>query len=570
MTWCVSLTRRGGLLLWSMLCSPLSFAADERDAAIQAATRALAAGQPVAALQVLSGHPAAGAPGMVRLLESRALLALGRHQEAARRLALDDAGALDAWPDPLRAQASALAGEISLAGGDLSAARTQLERALRLRGGGVAVDRVMVLLAEGCERQGDAALALRYAHALWRDWPRSPYRARAGIIEARLIASQQPDQARSILAGVRVLDQVEPATRLVAAELLCHLLLPTRPGQCLVVAEQEIARLSSHGRLPVYRALALAALDVREGLAALMALPAAVREESAVGSAIARLNALPVAAEDDVMLRIERARAELELGRVANARTMLEPLAATRPAALILLATIEDVALERWLEVPAMAEPAARAALGIALSRRGDHVRAWPLLRPLVTPAVQAVEGVASASLLYWAATTAQQVAPERVADLTQRLLALDSHTLENGLAWAAEAQRRERTVALAATARAAWERAAEDLPADHPWQPIAVLRAARPLIEAENGLEHAMRLLERVHGSASEEQRRCRFLLAQVYERLARTAQALQVIDELQAQADAEQAHKLTRMRARLAASGVSEVQPRPLDAEN
>lgn len=563
-------TPRCGLLLWSVLCSPVLPAADERDAAIQAATRALAAGQPVAALQVLSGHPAAGVPGTVRLIETRALLALGRHQEAARRLGLDDAAQLDAWPDDLRAQASALAGEISLAGGDLVTARPHLERALRLRGEGVAVDRIMVLLAECCEQLEDTALALRYAHAVWRDWPRSPHRGRAGVIEARLIASQQPDQARSVLAGVRVLDQVEPGTRLAAAELLCHLLLPTRPGQCLVVAEQEIARLPQHGRLPIYRALALAAMDVREGLAALTALPAAMREESAVSTAIARLNAQPAAQADDVLLRVERARAELELGRVANARTMLEPLAATRPSALILLATIEDVALERWLEVPAMAEPVARAALGIALSRRGDHARAWPLLRPLVTPTVQTVEGVTSASLLYWAAATAQQVAPERVTELSNALLALDSHTLENGLAWAVEAQRRERITALTGTARAAWERAAEALPADHPWQPIAVLRAARPLIEAENGLERAKQLLERVHRSASEDQRRCRFLLAQVYERLARPAQALQVIDELQAQADTDQAHKLTRMRARLASAGVSEVQQHPLDAEN
>jgi hypothetical protein len=553
----------GALLLWSVLSGALLSAVEARDPVIMAADKALAAGQPVAALQLLDGHSSAG---------GRALLTLGRQQEATGRLGVETLDQLNGWPEPLRAAASALAGEIALAGGKLDQARPLLERALRLRGERVATDRIMVLLAECGERQGDAAFALRYAHAVWRDWPRSPYRARAGVIEARLIANQQPDQARSVLAGVRVMDQVDADTRLSAAELLCHLLLPTRPGQCLVVAEQDMLRLSVHGRLPLYRALALAALDIRDGLAALMALPESMRAEPAVAATITRLSALPAAQTEDVALRIERARAELELGRTAVARAMLEPLAATRPAALILLATIDGMPLETWLEVPAMSEPAARAAVALALARRGDHARAWPLLRPMVTPTVQVVEGVHAASLLYWAMISAQQVATDQVAPLTAALLALDSHTVENGLVWALEAQRRERAAAAPELVRGAWERAAEDLPREHPWQPIAILRAARPLLEVlgEGGLERAMRLLERVGTSASDDQRRCRFLLAQAYERLGRTAQALQVVDELQAQADPEQAQKLARMRARLVLAGASEVQQRPLDAEN
>lgn len=558
-------------LLVIVVCGrPCLTAVDDRDAAIQAALKALNAGQAVAALQVLHGHPATGAPGKVRLIQARALLALGRHQEAAARLGVGDLEQLNAWPESLRALASSVAGEISLASGALDVARPYLERALRLRGEGVAVDRTMVLLAECCERQGDTATALRYAHAVWRDWARSPERGRAGVIEARLTAKEHPDQARSVLAGVRVLDLVESSTRLSAAELLCHLLLPTRPGQCLVVAEQDMLRLREHGRLPVYRALALAALDPREGLAALVALPESLRGEPAVLAAIDRLQALPAAQAEDAALRIERARAEIELGRASAARAMLEPLAATQPSALILLATIDDVALERWLAVPAMSEPSARAAVGIALSRRGDHARAWPLLMPLVTTTVQRIDGVTSASLLYWAATSARSVAPAQVEPLTAALLALDSHTIETGLVWALEAQRREQAAASADAVRAAWERAAEDLPANHPWQPLAILRATRPLIEADGGVEQAVRLLERVGDAASDDQRRCRFLLAQVYERLGRTAQALQVIDELQGQADAEQLHKLARMRARLISSGTSEVQGRPLDAEN
>lgn len=562
----------GALLLWSVLGGALLGAAETRDPVIMAADKALAAGQPVAALHLLDGHSSAGVPGLACLLQARALLTLGRQQEATGRLGVETLDQLNGWPEPLRAAASALAGEIALAGGKLDQARPLLERALRLRGERVANDRIMVLLAECGERQGDAALALRYAHAVWRDWPRSPYRARAGVIEARLIADQQPDQARSVLAGVRVMDQVDADTRLSAAELLCHLLLPTRPGQCLVVAEQDMLRLSVHGRLPLYRALSLAALDVRDGLAALMALPESMRAEPTVAATITRLSALPAAQTEDVALRIERARAELELGRTAVARAMLEPLAATRPAALILLTTIDGMPLETWLEVPAMSEPAARAAVALALARRGDHARAWPLLRPMVTPTVQVVEGVQAASLLYWAMISAQHVATDQVAPLTAALLALDSHTVESGLVWALEAQRRERTAAAPELVRRAWERAAEDLPREHPWQPIAILRAARPLLEelGEGGLERAMRLLERVGVASNDDQRRCRFLLAQAYERLGRTAQALQLVDELQTQADPEQAQKLARMRARLASIGASEVPQRPLDAEN
>jgi len=164
----------GALLLGSIVWSSHLTAADDRDAAIQAAIKALDSGQAVAALQVLNGHPAAGVPGKVRLIQARALLALGRHHEAAARLGLGDVEQLDAWPESLRAAASAVAGEISLASGALDAARPQLERALRLRGEGVAIDRTMVLLAECSERQGDTATALRYAHAVWRDWARSP------------------------------------------------------------------------------------------------------------------------------------------------------------------------------------------------------------------------------------------------------------------------------------------------------------------------------------------------------------------------------------------------------------
>ena len=108
-------------------------------------------------------------------------------------------------------------------------------------------------------------------------------------------------------------------------------------------------------------------------------------------------------------------------------------------------------------------------------------------------------------------------------------------------------------------------------LPSGHPWQSVAALRATRALIESGEGYEQTIRILERIPTPATDEdQRRCRFLLAQVYERLGRVGAALQVIAELRPTATPEQGEKLDRMRVRLEAARASEVQKGPLDAEN
>ncbi len=547
-------------------------AAEQPDAVLEAARKALAGGQPIAAWQLLQEHPAQDGQTWVRLLQARILLALGRRQEADQRLGVTAHAQMAAWPAGLRGAVAAVVGDLTLARGDLVGARGWLEQALRLGGDGVEIDRTAVLLAECAERAGDDASAERYAHLVWRDWPRSPYRARAGVIEARVVAKTRPDQARALLAGVRVLDHVEPGTRLSAAELLCQLLLAPKPGQCLVVAEQELARLPVTGRLPLYRALALAVLDRSEGLAALDVLDAALAAEPAAQAVRLQLRAAPANVHGDADRRIERARADVELGRLQAARAILEPLAATQPAALILLASIDTVALEAWLDAPALRDPAARAAVAIALARRGDHLRAWPLFLPLVTPEIVTISGLPPASLLYWAAKAAPPEDADRAAQLIAQLLARTEAAVEVGVAWAEEAQRRERSAASAEDIRAAWERSATALPGDHPWQPIAILRAARPLAESRSVEtdERAMRLLEGVENANSEDQRRCWFLLAQVYARLGRTRQALQVVMELRPSANAEQRERLDRMRLRLETPAASEVREGPHDAEN
>jgi hypothetical protein len=537
------------------------------DPLVQAATRALAAGQAVAALHLLEGQPSAGTPHG-RLTAARAHLALGRADEARRLLALADADDLASWPPALRADAAALTGEASLGLGDATTARTWLLLALAQRPHASQPDRVLLLVAEAAGRLDDGGTVLRASLRLWRDWPRSPYRARAGLLAARQQAAQDPEAARVLLAGVRADPGGDDVVRLGAAELLCHLLLPTRPGECLVVAEQELARQPAAGRLPLYRALALAVLDPAAGATALAMLPADMQQESAVVAARSRTAVLDEARH--VVLRIEHARAQRDLGRVAQSRALVEPLAERHAQALILLLSLPDSDPLRWIDVPAAEDPAARAALAIALAMRDDHQRAWSLFAPLVRGDQAPVDGLPLASLYTWALRTAGQVAPGDVAALRQRLLSLPGEGEEIGLAWATEAQRREQAGDQPDQVRSAWERAGIALPAHHPWQAPAIWRACRPLLSGGE-LTAARGLLERVPASPPTPDRlRCRFLLAQVYERLALVPEARRLIAELQPHADAEQAGKLTRMAARLDAASSSEVQPHPLDAEN
>jgi tetratricopeptide (TPR) repeat protein len=551
----------------ALVLRPL-LAVEAPDPAVTAAQRALDAGQPVAALQVLGGHAARRQPGDACLLAARASLALGRADETLDALAVRTADDLARWPERLRGAVAAVTGEAALAEGRIQDARVWLELALRLRGAAVETDRVLILLAEVCERLADVRTAERAAYLVWRDWPRSPYRARAGLLVARQWSASRPDEARALLAGVRALDHSEPAVRLAAAELLCHLLLAAKPGQCLVVAEQEDARLPTTGRLPLYRALALGALEPREGLVALDALPVPLRDDPAAVAARTRWSASsgPV---QDVALRLEHARAQIDLGRHGQARALLEPLAASHPAALVLLVQIPGVAPDPWLAAPTMQDPVVRATVAMVLAGRGDHMRAWPLFATMVDSPVP--DGVAAASVWFWAARAATQMAPARVPELTARIMALDGEGTEIGVTWAEEAQRRERSARPAEDIAQAWRRAGAALPSSHPWQPVAIQRAARHLMQGDGRWEEARRLLERVSATGgSDDHLRCRFLLLQVYERLGMTAQALDLVRDLLPSANPEQAEKLERIRARLALRAATEVQPGPLDAEN
>jgi hypothetical protein len=223
------------------------------------------------------------------------------------------------------------------------------------------------------------------------------------------------------------------------------------------------------------------------------------------------------------------------------------------------------------MNAPSMQDATARLAVAIAFARRGDQARAWALFAPLLAGDLEQNHGVERASVLFWAARSVPSAQAPVAVGLRQQLLALPGAGIEIGLAWAEEAQRREQAGASAHEVQMAWERSGLALPKTHAWQPTALLRAARLLITQDTQWASAMKLLEEVEAEGEgEDRRRCRFLLSQAYEHLARPAQALQIIDELRPTASADQREKLDRMRLRLAQATMTEVQPGPLDAEN
>jgi len=539
------------LLLVALQAWPLVAASGVEDPALAAAVQALAGGLPAQSVLLLASHPGLARPGAERLTLARAFLALGRGDDALDALrAVAGQAWLDEWPVVQRGAAAQCAGEAWLLHGDGREARSMLDGACR-QSAAVAVDRCLALLADLCRKEGDLDAARDYARVLWLEWPRSPYRGHGGVLLAQLLAERAPDEARGVLAGVRLIDALAPADRLSAAELLCRLTLERHPGACLVVAEQESRRLAAAGQLPLYRALALAALDAHEGERALLALPPAAREDPAARTALERLQH-DRSTHYDPALVIERARAEAELGRLDSARALLMPLAAEQPAALVALAELPGGELAGFITAPAARNPIAALALGRALVLAGHPAQAWTVLAGLAQrPAGTGVEAPPPAQLLYWAERAARSVDPESAAGLRTRLLAIAEPGAETGLAWCDEAERR---VQAGGDAEAAWERAAQLLPADHPWAPAAAWRAARLLLESATRIEDAQRLVEK-QGWAGDaaDQLRCRFLLVQILERRGDRSGALRAAESLLPLADGEQADRLQRIIGRL-----------------
>ncbi|HYE05364.1 MAG TPA: hypothetical protein VEL07_07520 [Planctomycetota bacterium] len=515
------------------------------EASLAAARRALGAHEPAQALALLGDLGGDGVPGEAQVLAARCRIALG-DAAGARAVIGDD---LARMPAVWRGAAALVLAEAALAVGDDAGGFARLAEAIAAGPPSADIDRTLALYAETGLRLDARDEATRAAEILWRR-PGGALRARAGLLLARLASAHDASAARAHLAAVCALPDLTADERLTATTMLCRALLPDRPGACLVAAQRELKRGGEVGELPLCRALALALLDPNEGAAALAALPEALAQRpAALAAAAALTKALAAGRVADRAQTIERAAAALELEDWAAARALLEPIAADDGTALALLARVPGFTPSAWLGGAAADDPRAALAVGRAFLVAGDARRAWSLVQRALTEP----DPTAHAAALTLAISAARTVAPEAVSDLRARLLALDVHTGDTGLAWCEEAQRLER---MGTDATAAWRRAAADLAPDHPWRPAAAWRAARDLLIAG---EHraAADLLATYAGSDGEDDvRRCRFYLLQAWERMGNTAPALELARALMAVASPEQRIRLGIIESRLAAT--------------
>ncbi len=544
--------KRYGVLLILAFAGPV---VAEDDPLLVAARTALADNQPLGTVNLLRGHPGLARMGAERLLLARAQLALGRGDQALAVLATDTPAALSGWLAPLRGAVALCAGEARLQRGEDQAACVWLALAARTGGEGVESDRCLALLVELARRLGDRAAERDYAEALWHGWVRSPWRVAGGLALARLLADGEPDKAREVLAGV-LQAEASPLQRLAASELLCHLLLVRRPGQSLVVAERELRRGGSVGRLPLYRALALAELHDPTAGEALRALSAELAADPAVAAARQRNDRWQVSDEGELAKRRERARAALELGRPKEALALIREDARADVESLVLLAAIPDSPLDGFLEAPALAHPLAAFAVGRALVERGRSVAALPLLqRSLFVAQKSGIPGLPIPVARHWTREAARVSDGKLAEELRVAQLREPGVGSELGQAWCEEAQRLALTADRAGE-DAAWRRAVAALPTAHPWRAGAVWRVARQLVQQDGELSDALAMLtDPAWEGDSEDAQRCRFLLAQVLARLGRRAEAVHAAESLRPHAIGDQRDRLEHFIARLKA---------------
>ncbi|MBA3845544.1 MAG: hypothetical protein H0X45_02740, partial [Planctomycetes bacterium] len=247
---------------------------------------------------------------------------------------------------------------------------------------------------------------------------------------------------------------------------------------------------------------------------------------------------------------IERAGAALELEDWAQARGLLEPIAAADGAALALLARVPGFTASSWVASSAAADPRAALALARAFLVADNALQAWPLLQCALADA----DPTAHAAALSLAILAARTVAPDEEGGLRAQLLALDVHTSDTGLAWCEEALRLERS---GASATAAWRRGADDLGHDHPWRAAAAWRSARDLLIAGEHTAAADLLSPYAVCDGDEDVRRCRFYLLQAWERMGNIMPALELARALMQVASPEQRARLSLIESRLAGTG-------------
>ena len=515
------------------------------DAALAAARAALGVGQPMQAATLLRSHPALAVPGPARVLLARARLALGDAPGALEALALSADDRLAAWPSGARGEAAQTAALARIASGDDVEARRLL--VIALADGRGEDPACLLLAAELAAAAGDSALAVRLGSVAWNRRPRLPGAAPAGLLLARLSTTE--NQTRTLLADIRAMPGLAAADRLAADEMLCRSLLPREPGACLVVAEQGLAQARGvSGQLPLLRALALAALDPGDGLAALAALSPALAGDPAAQTAATRLRGEVAGGKRaDLGQRLERARAAAELARWDEVRALIADAAASEPVALALLARAPGADLQALARLPPAADRTAALALGSAFVARGDAAAGWVALAPAL--AALDVDSPTAAATLHWAIVAATRAAPARVAELEARLRDLAGSGAEIGEAWGREAERRS---AGGIPAGSAWLRAAQALPDAHPWRWPAAAQVARAALDGDGDLAAAATVLApALESEADGERLRCRFLLAQVEARRGHHDDARRIAESLRPHADVDQVQRIDRFLA-------------------
>jgi hypothetical protein len=495
------------------------------DAVAEAATAALLANRPAEAWALLEGYGAPSIYDDVRLVRLQAAWELGKLADV-EVLCGDD---ITQWPGAQRGAAAWIAGQYWAAQSRWDRARVSLLAAIDR--GGPESDPALDLLAEVAFAQGDRAFAQRSADLRWRRMPRTASAAHAGLLLAALLAENDPSEARVRLAQVRALPGLPDDQAVQAAEQMCRLLLVQSPTDCLLVAEGALAE-GMTGRLPLWRARALLAIDRQAGADAVMALPAGLRDDPLVADFRPITKGSEANPEE---LAFTLGRADVIAGRYHEAVARLQPFAAKNADILALLLALPGVDPGAWEAAPAAASDIGGCALA----------ESW-LLRGRPEQALRAVahgcEPSAALWTRYWAWRCLCEMGDARALPIEKDLQKTADSRI-SGEAWVGEASR------LGATAAAsqAWLEAARRLPDGHPWLMTAIEAALRggmaDLVPAPAALEIAQRLPAKPLGEDAE---RCRFLEAQISNRTGNRQRVCAAVASLLPGAQGERRMKL------------------------
>lgn len=490
--------RRGWLALPLLIASVMP----AEDAVQAAATAALAAGRPGQALDLLG---TTGGGAAAQALRVRAAAALGDAAQV-RAFAGED---LTRWPRAQRGAVALALGQVQAVQGEWPAARDSL--LIAIDGGGEDGDRALDLLAEVALVAGDRALARRCAELRWRRMPRTAAAAAAGLLLARLDLENDPQAAHKVLSQVRALPGVTQQHDTQAVELWCRSLVTAAPDEALLMAERALAA-GMGGDVPLWRAVALLAIDPQAGAAAVAALPADVAARPEI--AAARAAAVPWS--NDHHRRLALAHAASAGGRWAEVIALVTPLAAEDPQALGLLLTAPDSDPAAWMGVPAGRTPEGASALARAWLARAQPAQALAAVVPVLDSAPEQ-----RIWPTYWAWRSARQLGDARAETWARWLRDHPEQQLPPVVAgeiWADHAVTSQQEGVDPSAVAAAWAIAANRLPTDHAWWLPAMEALLRTALEGRTAAREVWGPITQLSPDFSDvATQRCGFLALQL-----------------------------------------------------